>query len=501
MGVHVCGTHQDMSESANKRTIDEANLGDDKSDTSTKKSALSAFSTYFNQKYRDPAVQKELKEKLFSAKPFPHLQIQDFIQDPEFIHDLELEVPQRQFVLKSNDLYDFYQSGDLTKCEDSPCIHRFHELMTDNHLHQWLTEITDVEGIASAIDMSAAIYQDGSYLQCHDDKLEGRRIAYIYYLVDEKWSEKDGGELSLFEPAQVGVPKSLPSVKIVPKRNSLFIFLVSVNSFHRVEQLLTAKGRMTISGWFHGPPKAYPPVESPPDPYVMTPFPAPTDSDNDLLEAWINPIYLQQDSQEQIQEQFETDSQISLQCFLKDDKFKELRTFVTAKSDEEWTLESPPHQRSFLSRKFDRQEDTVLGHFSKLITSAPFIQLMKKMTDLDLTEYFGEVQKFANGHFTLMHDSDSRRQREGLDCFFYLIDPTLEWDEGWGAYTSYNGEDGELLTVTPCGNTLSLVFCDKAISRFTKFVNYHVPCPMYSIYMLAYEDPSSEAGTEEQTEQ
>ena len=30
-------------------------------------------------------------------------------------------------------------------------------------------------------------------LLCHDDELEGRRIAYIYYLVPADWEEKDGG--------------------------------------------------------------------------------------------------------------------------------------------------------------------------------------------------------------------------------------------------------------------------------------------------------------------
>lgn len=35
-------------------------------------------------------------------------------------------------------------------------------------------------------------------LLCHDDELEGRRIAYIYYLVPENWTSGDGGSLDLF---------------------------------------------------------------------------------------------------------------------------------------------------------------------------------------------------------------------------------------------------------------------------------------------------------------
>ena len=40
------------------------------------------------------------------------------------------------------------------------------------------------------------------YLLCHDDDIhgtvEGRRIAFIYYLVPADWKETDGGTLDLF---------------------------------------------------------------------------------------------------------------------------------------------------------------------------------------------------------------------------------------------------------------------------------------------------------------
>ena len=36
------------------------------------------------------------------------------------------------------------------------------------------------------------------HLLCHDDELEGRRVAFILYLVPP-WSEQDGGHLDLFK--------------------------------------------------------------------------------------------------------------------------------------------------------------------------------------------------------------------------------------------------------------------------------------------------------------
>ena len=77
----------------------------------------------------------------------------------------------------------------------------------------WLRELTGI-GLYETIDMTCAKYDytgchgtvshDLQYiikflplspdvLLCHDDELEGRRIAYIYYLVDTTWEEKDGG--------------------------------------------------------------------------------------------------------------------------------------------------------------------------------------------------------------------------------------------------------------------------------------------------------------------
>ena len=35
-------------------------------------------------------------------------------------------------------------------------------------------------------------------LSCHDDELDDRRVAFIYYLVPQSWTEKDGGRLQLF---------------------------------------------------------------------------------------------------------------------------------------------------------------------------------------------------------------------------------------------------------------------------------------------------------------
>ena len=44
-----------------------------------------------------------------------------------------------------------------------------------------------------AYNMIKSLPLSPDVLLCHDDELEGRHIAYIYYLVDTAWEEKDGG--------------------------------------------------------------------------------------------------------------------------------------------------------------------------------------------------------------------------------------------------------------------------------------------------------------------
>ena len=47
-----------------------------------------------------------------------------------------------------------------------------------------------------------AKYCTTDYLLCHDDELEGRRVAFIMYLVPEDWEENDGGLLELFDTGE-----------------------------------------------------------------------------------------------------------------------------------------------------------------------------------------------------------------------------------------------------------------------------------------------------------
>ena len=73
------------------------------------------------------------------------------------------------------------------------------------------------------------------------------------------------------------------------------------------------KSRLSINGWFHGPPIKRPP------PYIEKPLPLKPHGqiEQEMVYEWINEIYLDPEVQSQIQEKFENDSEIELQGFLK----------------------------------------------------------------------------------------------------------------------------------------------------------------------------------------
>ena len=54
-------------------------------------------------------------------------------------------------------------------------------------VRDWLQQATGIE-LDDTVDMFCARYDHTDYLSCHDDELEGRRIAYIFYLVGTLFS-------------------------------------------------------------------------------------------------------------------------------------------------------------------------------------------------------------------------------------------------------------------------------------------------------------------------
>lgn len=180
-----------------------------------------------------------------SASPFPHLELPGFFQEEKLLQVLQA-LGEETFILKEADLFQFHQTADLVGTKNS-VLQEFRSFLSSPEFVSYLSTLTGMALQQKKIDISGTIYQDTDYLLCHDDQLEGRKIAYIIYLSDLQ--QKEGGGLVLYKSQ-----KSIPTVQaktIVPKFNTFAFFAVSPRSFHAVEEVVSDTQRIALTGWFY----------------------------------------------------------------------------------------------------------------------------------------------------------------------------------------------------------------------------------------------------------
>ncbi|XP_066278114.1 prolyl 3-hydroxylase OGFOD1-like [Branchiostoma lanceolatum] len=409
------------------------------------------------------------------AKPFRHCIIKNYLSE-EFIAKLETDLSQLSFNTKSNDLYSFKQTNDL-KTADSPSIGAFASLLKEK-MKDWLVEVTGIP-LNDEVAITSSIYEHTDTLLCHDDELEERRIAFILYITPPSWTMVDGGTLDLFSSSEGRIKPEKVVKSLLPTRNSLVFFEVTASSFHQVAEVLaTDKRRLSMGGWFHGPPLARP-AQSPEPKVPLKPW---TDGYFDMVEDWVNPLYFDDEVLARIQQDFEDNSEILLEDFLKEDKVQMITTALQAK-DLKWTQTGP-----FNKRHYEQADSTSMSELvqqvAKMFQSEAMFLLLGRLTGLTLQseddgeedshgtpKCWGEVRRWRHGYYTLMHDEDPHNNDFCLDSMFYLN--ALDWKSDYGGYVSYiaKGEDEELLTVVPKDNALALVYRDSDTLRFVKYIN------------------------------
>jgi Rps23 Pro-64 3,4-dihydroxylase Tpa1-like proline 4-hydroxylase len=294
----------------------------------------------------------------------------------DFLQQLSDEVLRLKFVEKNNDLYQFRQSDDLKKFK-SLCITAFRHVL-QNECLPWLRQVTGIE-LNNHIDITCSKYEFTDHLLCHDDQLEGRRIAFIFYLISH-WTSDDGGTLDMFDSDVTGAPSQV-AVSILPVWNNFVFFEVTPASFHQVSEVLSAaKTRLSISGWFHGPDVSRPTPALLPGPVMSDPVLA----DLSTLSDWVNPCYLDIGTHSQVQSQFEVDSQIELPDFLLEERYGALCEELKSQHCK-WTLTGPPNKRHVHLAERQSLPPTITA-FLEFLHSEPFCRLLSHLTGLDLAE-------------------------------------------------------------------------------------------------------------------
>ena len=364
----------------------------------------------FNQEWIN-----ESKKIFSSAKPFPFIFVEDMF-DEEFLEKLLEELIQEEMNIRSNDMYDFYQTDDL-KGSKRPLINKMREVFYGEEFRKSLGEISGIElhKYTEEVSMSAAIYDKSHKLLCHDDQLEGRRIAYVIYLVDKKWEESDGGTLDFFDTKDQVFASTKIAHSQVPKWNSVIFFEVSEKSFHQVSEVFSDHSRVSISGWFHGAPvkREKRPLDLP---LAISP-PIELEDGQDLLKKWINPFYLK--ANKNLQKSFGEESSLQLQKFLDEKMYNSLHEEL--KKFEGWEEEGPPNKKYFF--KLENTTLPLASSFLSLIRSTAFSNLLSMITSMELNGSFCNFKKFSHKCYSLLYDDNVECKNEALDVkliFFFF---------------------------------------------------------------------------------
>ena len=188
----------------------------------------------------------DLQKKFRNNKPFEHLELKNFFKK-EKITPLLNAVNREVFYEKQADLFHFKQTSDLA-CSYNPVIKQLRDFLKSKEFTEYLTKITRVHLFSNVLDMHGTLYQNTDYLLCHDDQLQGRKIAYLYYLSTLK--KKQGGALTFFS-SKKKIPEKITR-RIIPVFNTFVLFKVSPVSFHAIEEVTADTKRVAITGWFHG---------------------------------------------------------------------------------------------------------------------------------------------------------------------------------------------------------------------------------------------------------
>ncbi|KAI6658030.1 Ubiquitin carboxyl-terminal hydrolase 47-like [Oopsacas minuta] len=420
----------------------------------------------------------------FSNSPFKHCILNNFFTELVTVNLLEKELKSLKLTKKNSDLLRLRQSFDLSNYKDG-LIGSFLSCLREELLY-FISKSTGFD--LEEISLSCANYSYRDYLLCHDDQLENRKIAFIYYLVPKIWSLADGGTLDVFTAVDF-TPFEIAK-SIVPTRNTLVFFEVSNISFHQVSEILsTNKSRLSLSGWFHSK------NTTKEIPQVPAPIPKLTDltlSDISILEPWINPIYLDTKVQFGIRKKFEIQSEIKLQDFILPSKFDELCKNLNSPGLEwEWT-------GSWNKERFQRikseHNPEVLSHFDTLLISEPYAILLSHLTGLKLSDNLQELSsndsesksntshssnsselkigygtlenltRWKGGSYSLLNFTNSIvSQTNRLQSNLFVSTDKGVYDaEGFWSYIASEGED-ELLRIEPQGNCLCLVYLEKGI--------------------------------------
>uniref|UniRef100_A0A1B0DFW2 uS12 prolyl 3-hydroxylase n=1 Tax=Phlebotomus papatasi TaxID=29031 RepID=A0A1B0DFW2_PHLPP len=369
--------------------------------------------------------------------PFKLCTLQDFVSEEDGIENLMNEIVNEvEWKRLHTDFLEFHQSPDLSSVI-SDYLREFYLYLRDEVM-SWMERLTGEK--LTHVSASCSLYNTGDRLLIHNDCVSDRRIAYVFYLspweVVKTWTDSMGGALELFKEDRENMPNFPPIAKIFPRNNQFLFFHVNSKSWHQVGEVLSFDyPRVTINGWFHGPGKKHPIVESSSNwdasitnPAIEKPF---------ELSEWINGEYLEKSTKSTIQNHIEEHSQISLHKFLNPIKLTSILEELKKDSNKlPWEIKSSACERNCESLNLNSPEflPENTAELIEFLQSREFFHLLHEYTELDLSgknakspKCFLEMQRWRPECYTMLvnsaaKDATSEDEAGVLDAILYLND-------------------------------------------------------------------------------
>ncbi|KRZ17147.1 Tryptophan 5-hydroxylase 1 [Trichinella zimbabwensis] len=469
----------------------------------------------FNQKYEDvnfrgPWLSTNEDVTAFE-KPFKCAILRNFLTGNnmnEYFHILRKEILDSKPVLKQKDLFKFLQTKDFSALS-SPAVEKLKSVFY-GPVKEWFSKVTGIP-LDDRVALAAQVYSHGHYLLCHDDRIGGRRIAFILNFTENSWTSDDGGLLELLECETEQYPMKVKHT-IVPSENVLTCFEVVLQSFHQVSEIRSkTKKRFSIQGWYHGSEIEYPmnlrPLSS-----LYQLIDEPIDMHDEDLKNFINSAYLDKEVISWLNYTFEKESKMDLMNFFKDDVYNAMYREICSNSIL-WKIHGPMQKRLYYIAEENAFNAELCPTVSKLMFNylAELTGLDNLAVNKDLSGGCGckeEIRKFGSGCYSLI-DADECSNSENemlLEAIFHLVPE--DWDEKYGGVTIFHlgeadeDEHGDNEYALPeyvnesnlLPNLLTLVYRDRAVPTFVKYVTKdveHLQIPYFIDFNIKYVESQS----------
>uniref|UniRef100_A0AC34GUQ0 US12 prolyl 3-hydroxylase n=1 Tax=Panagrolaimus sp. ES5 TaxID=591445 RepID=A0AC34GUQ0_9BILA len=506
-----------------------------------------------NPDYLKSEYAEHVKEILFgensdatSKKPFPHLSLNNFIASTKAVDLLRAELNKAPWTKKENDLYTLSRTTDLQNFDATiyPILKAFRKFLATK-VRDLLMKITGIK-LNGRVDVAGSKYEQYDMLLPHDDRMEERKFAFIFYL-SPQWQTNYGGNLQLYNSDEQFYPTDVAK-KITPLNNSFLFFDIDHSlghtSWHCVEEVTEAgKARISLNGWFH--------IDDTP---VSTKLPSlatiekrtPTlDIQYEDVRKWINPLYIAQQEQKAIKRLFANKSELKLDNFLTEEMYKQaLAELKSAKYDQK----GPVNSRSiFRLDESALSENSAIAQLFRLVRSEAMTLLISQWTGLHLydlksledeapppkpsdenedepptkkaksseagdeppstkakpleaedtvekkkkdVKVVSFINKMSHGCYSLCDDQMAADAENNGFCFDFLIFfmEKEAWDKLAGGYYSYIAvnDPNEILRVHPAPNSVAFVFREPDVLSFIKYINARVGEDCYYVLNCSF---------------